>query len=317
MEYSHNPGETPVGIIGLGTMGGTIVEKFLKCGYPVFGFNRTASRAHELLNQGMIWCDSPSAVVESPCKYIFISVSNTASCFEVYHKEETGIIAGLKRNVSNEKNEVKIICDMSTISPAASKELAEEVRSISSLFDALDVPISGNHINLIKGEGSTMVGGVKESFEKVKSLLQVIGPKKTTYVGENGKALSLKIAHNLNLAVQMMAFSEAVLLAESAGVDRKVAVDVLTHSAIASPNLTSRGPLLVEGLPETAYFNLKMMNKDMELALDMGKSHNIALPSTSLANQHLIAGIGMKMDKEDVAALYHVLANLSGRPSEK
>ena len=308
-----------LGLIGLGVMGSTVAEKFLAQGYPVFGYNRTKSKAEYLINKGLRWCDNPSEVIES-CAYIFISVSDSASCLEVYHKEEVGILAGLKRslmavddeNVSEGVN-TKIICDMSTISPAVSRDLAEEVRFISPLYDMLDVPISGNHINLLKGEGATMVGGRKESFEKVKSLLQIIGPKKTTYVGENGQALSLKVAHNLNLAVQMMAFSEAILLAESAGIDKNIAVDVLTHSAIASPNITSRGPLVL-GLPEKAYFNMKMMNKDMELALEMGKHANIALPSTSLANQHIIAGCGMNLDKEDFAALYHVLGNLSGRP---
>src|SRR5205085_10989107 len=113
-----------------------------------------------------------------------------------------------------------------------------------------------------------MVGGRRDTFERIKPVLEDIGPK-VTYVGENGLALVMKIAANLSLAVQMLAFSEGVLLAEKSGIKRETAVDVLMHSAIASPMVVYRGPFVLK-MPAEAWFNVNMMQKDMLLALELG-----------------------------------------------
>src|SRR5208282_47114 len=114
-----------------------------------------------------------------------------------------------------------------------------------------------------------MAGGRKETFERVKPLLEDIGPK-VTYVGGNGLALSMKIATNLSLAVQMMAFCEGVLLAEKSGIARETAVDVLTHSAVASPMIQYRGPFVLQQ-PEEAWFDVNMLQKDTLLAMELGR----------------------------------------------
>lgn len=155
-----------------------------------------------------------------------------------------------------------------------------------------------------------MVGGRRKTFDKVKSILEDIGPK-VTYVGDNGLALVLKIATNLSLAVQMLAFSEGVLLAEKAGISREVAVDVLTHSAIASPMVQYRGPFVLQ-LPAEAWFDVNMMQKDMLLAMDMGRALNVPLPSTAISNEILTAARGMGLAKEDFAVMFDVLAQMSG-----
>jgi len=197
---------------------------------------------------------------------------------------------------------------MSTVSPAASRALASRVREKGA--DMMDAPVSGSVITLQQGKLSVMAAGRRETFERVKPLLEDIGPK-VTYVGENGLALSIKIATNLNLAVQMLAFSEAVLLAEKSGIARETAVEVLTHSVIASPMVQYRGPFVLK-LPEEAWFNVNMMQKDMLLALEMGRKLDIPLPTTAVANQFLTAARGMGLANKDFAVVFDVLAGLSG-----
>jgi 3-hydroxyisobutyrate dehydrogenase-like beta-hydroxyacid dehydrogenase len=154
------------------------------------------------------------------------------------------------------------------------------------------------------------VGGRKETFEKLKPLLLDIGPK-VTHVGDNGLALSMKIAVNLSLAVQMLAFSEGVLLAEKSGIAREVAVDVMVHSAIASPMIQYRGPFVLKQ-PDEAWFDVNMMQKDMLLAMELGRKLDVPVPTTAVTNEFLTAARGMGWAKIDFAVIFDVLARMSG-----
>ena len=178
---------------------------------------------------------------------------------------------------------------MSTVSPAVSRALAAKVREKGA--DMVDAPVSGSVITLQQGKLSVMVGGRKETFERLKPLLLDIGPK-VTHVGDNGVALAMKIAVNLSLAVQMLAFSEGVLLAEKSGITREVAVDVLVHSAVASPMIQYRGPFVLQQ-PEEAWFDVNMMQKDMLLAMELGRKLNVPVPTTAVTNEFLTAARGM------------------------
>ena len=155
-----------------------------------------------------------------------------------------------------------------------------------------------------------MVGGHAATFERVKPLLHDIGPK-VTHVGDNGLALVMKIATNLSLAVQMMAFSEGVLLAEKSGISREIAVDVLTHSVIASPMVQYRGPFVLK-MPDEAWFNVNMMQKDMLLALELGRQLDVPMPTTAVSNEFLTAARGMGLVEKDFAVVFDVLAHMSG-----
>jgi 3-hydroxyisobutyrate dehydrogenase-like beta-hydroxyacid dehydrogenase len=130
-------------------------------------------------------------------------------------------------------------------------------------------------------------------------------------VGDNGLALVMKIATNLSLAVQMLAFSEGVLLAEKSGIPREVAVDVITHSAVASPMVQYRGPMVLN-MPDEAWFNVNMMQKDMLLALELGRHVDVPLPTTAAANEMLTAARAMGLAERDFAIVFQVLARMSG-----
>jgi 3-hydroxyisobutyrate dehydrogenase-like beta-hydroxyacid dehydrogenase len=202
----------------------------------------------------------------------------------------------------------KILIDMSTVSPAFSRSIVAKVREKGA--DMVDAPVSGSVITLQEGKLSVMVGGRRETFERVKTLLYDIGPK-VTYVGESGLALVMKIATNLSLAVQMLAFSEGILLAEKSGIPREVAVDVLTHSAVASPMIQYRGPFVLQ-MPKEAWFNVNMMQKDMLLALELGRQLDVPMPTTAVSNEFLTAARGMGWVEKDFAVVFDVLAQMSG-----
>jgi 3-hydroxyisobutyrate dehydrogenase-like beta-hydroxyacid dehydrogenase len=287
-----------LGFIGLGVMGGLMAERLMNAGHTVIGYNRTRSKAQGLIDKGMKFSDTPRGVCEA-ADTIFAMVTNSAALEHVAYGPG-GIVEGIGSG--------KVLIDMSTVSPGVSRSLAAKIRAKGA--DMVDAPVSGSVITLQQGKLSVMVGGTKETFERVKPLLLDIGPK-VTHVGENGLALVMKISVNLSLTVQMLAFSEGVLLAEKSGIPREVAVDVLTHSAIASPMVQYRGPMVLQ-MPDEAWFNVNMMQKDMLLALELGRQVDVPLPATAAANQMLTAARGMGFAEQDFAVVFQVLARMSG-----
>lgn len=287
-----------LGFIGLGTMGGQMVSRLLSKGHSVTGYNRTRAKAQWLIDKGMKWGESPRAV-SSAAEVTFAMVTNSAALAAITDGPE-GLLAGLGNG--------KTFVDMSTVSPAASRDLAAKVRARGA--DMVDAPVSGSVVTLQEGKLSVMVGGRRETFERVKPVLYDLGPK-VTHVGDNGVALAMKIAVNLSLAVQMLAFSEGVLLAEKSGIARETAVDVLTHSAVASPMIQYRGPFVLQQPPE-AWFDVNMMQKDMQLALELGRQLDVPLPTTAISNEFLTAARGMGWAKLDFAVMFDVLARMAG-----
>src|ERR1700682_2203220 len=287
-----------LGYVGLGVMGSRMVDRLLAKGHSVTGYNRTKAKAQWLIDKGLKWADSPRQVAAA-ADITFSMVTNSEALQDIADGPN-GVIAGLAAG--------KLWVDMSTVSPAVNRALVARVRAKGA--DMLDAPVSGSVITLEQGKLTMMVGGSKESFERIKAILLDIGPK-ATYVGDNGLALAMKIATNLSLAVQMLAFSEGVLLAEKSGISREIAVEVLTHSAIASPMVQYRGPFVLK-MPEEAWFDVNMMQKDLLLALELGRQVSVPLPTTSLVNEYLSAARGMGLAKQDFAIVFEVLARMSG-----
>ena len=287
-----------LGFVGLGAMGGRVTKRLLDAGHTVTGYNRTKSKAQWLLDRGMRWGESPRAVAET-VDVVFTMVTNTGALHEVAGGHD-GILAGLQKG--------KIYIDMSTISPAASKRLAAQAAEKGAHM--LDSPVSGSVITLEQGNLSLMVGGDKAVFEQVKPILLDIGPK-VNYVGANGQAVLMKVAINLNLQVQMLAFCEGLLLAEKGGIPRETAMEVMLNSVIASPSLKYRTPFILN-MPDEAWFDVNMMQKDMLLALEMGRELDVPLPTVAVSNEYLTAARALGLAKQDFAIVYKVLAKMSG-----
>ncbi len=290
-----------LGFIGLGAMGGRITKRLLDAGHTVTGYNRTKSKAQWLLEAGMRWGETPRAVAEA-ADVIFTMVTNTAALHEVLGGPD-GVLAGLGKG--------KVYIDMSTVSPAASRRLASQIAAKGAQM--LDAPVSGSVITLEQGNLSLMVGGERSTFEQVKPILLDIGPK-VNYVGTNGQAVLMKIAINLNLQVQILAFYEGLLLAEKGGVPRETALKVMLNSVIASPALKYRTPFILEK-PDEVWFSVDMMQKDMLLALEMGRELDVPLPTTAVSNEFLTAARAMGLAKEDFAIVYKALAKMAGLDS--
>jgi 3-hydroxyisobutyrate dehydrogenase-like beta-hydroxyacid dehydrogenase len=288
-----------LGFVGLGVMGGRMAKRLIEAGHEVTGYNRTEEKAKWLLEAGMQWGESPRAVAEA-ADVIFSMVTNTKALKAVTGGAD-GILAGLAPG--------KIYVDMSTVSPAASQEMAARVAETGALM--LDAPVSGSVETLEAGKLSVMVGGDEATFERVKPFLLDIAPKAANYVGGNGLAVAMKIATNLSLAVQMLAFSEGVLLAEKIGIKREVAAEVLFNSVIASPMVKYRGPFVLN-MPDEAWFDVNMMQKDLNLALELGQQLDVPLPTTAATNELLTAARGMGMAEKDFAIIFEVLATMSG-----
>lgn len=289
---------TKVGFVGLGVMGSRIARRLLDAGHQVTGYNRTPSKAEALVNAGLRLVPTPREAAEAS-DVVFSMVANTEALRAVVDGPD-GVLAGLGNG--------KIYVDMSTVSPTASRAMAARVREKGAVM--LDAPVSGSSVTVELGRLSIMVGGDREAFERVRPILLDIGPT-VTHVGPNGMAALMKIATNLNLTAQMLAFSEAVLLAEKGGIDREIAVEVLVNSAIASPMIKYRGPFVLD-MPAEPLFNVNMMQKDLLLALELGREYDVPLPTTAVTNEFLTAARGMNLDEYDFAVIFDVLAGMAG-----
>ena len=287
-----------VGFVGLGVMGGGVTRRLLAAGHTVSGYNRSRDKAAPLVEVGLDLKDSPREVAEA-ADVVFSMVTNVAA-LEAVTQGPDGILAGLAPG--------KIYVDMTTGTPEASRALAEQVADLGARM--LDAPVSGSVSTLEEGRLSIMVGGDEDAFDEVEAILRDIGPT-VMRIGSNGQALLMKIAINLSLHVQMVAFCEGLLLAEKDGIDKEVAVEALLQSVIASPMLKYRGPFVLE-MPDEAWFNVNMMQKDMNLALEAGRKLDVPMPTTAVSNELLTAARAMGYVEQDFAVVYEVMAHMSG-----
>jgi 3-hydroxyisobutyrate dehydrogenase-like beta-hydroxyacid dehydrogenase len=287
-----------LGFVGLGVMGGGAARRLIAAGHTVHGYNRTREKARPLQERGLRLEESPRAVAEA-ADVVFSMVTNVPALRAVADGDD-GILAGLGPG--------KVWVDMTTAAPAVSRELAERARERGA--DMVDAPVSGSVSTLEEGRLSVMVGGREETFRAVEPILRDIGPT-VTHIGSNGQALLMKIAINLSLHVQMVAFCEGLLLAEKDGIDREVAVEAMLASVIASPMLKYRGPFVLD-MPDEAWFDCDMMQKDMVLALEAGRQLDVPMPTTAVSNELLTAARGLGLARYDFAVVYEVMAQLSG-----
>ncbi len=284
---------TTIGFVGLGSMGAPIAGRLLQ-GNTVYGTNRTKAKAGALIEQGLIWRDTPREAAAA-AQVVFSMVTDDAALAAITSGRD-GILAGLRPGA--------IYVEMSTVSPQASRELAKRVDAAGATM--IDAPVSGSVPAAETGTLAIMVGGPEAAFLLVAPLLRQLG-RTVTQVGGNGQGLLLKLAINISLAAQMLAFSEGVLLAERGGIDPELAVRTMSESAIGSPMLQARAPLVLD-LPQQAWFDVQLMHKDIRLALEAARDAGVPLPGASVADSMLGRAEEMGYGHRDIAGLFQVLA---------
>lgn len=284
-----------IGFVGFGSMGHPMARRLLEAGHKVYGYNRTKDKAWDLIEKGLHWCDSPRAVAETVD--IVISMVSDDNALEAVAVGGDGIITGLSAG--------KIYVDMSTVSPELSRRLAKQATGQGAAM--LDAPVAGSVPQVEQGVLTIVAGGDDQAFNAVRPILETWGTPH--HMGPNGQGLLLKLAINISLAAQMLAFSEGVLLAERGGIDREKALEVMAGSAIGSPMLKARAKFLLE-LPEESWFTLDLLHKDIRLALDSGKALGTPLPSAHTSEETLAKAHAAGLGQRDIAALFKALAGM-------
>ncbi len=289
-----------IGFVGLGAMGAGIVERLLQAGHNVTGWNRTAEKGAPLVAQGMRWADSPREAAAHA--EIVFSIVTDARAVRAVALGPDGVISGLAPG--------GVFLDMSTIAPDDSRAIAAEFSQAG--LTMLDAPISGSPITLMAGKASLMVGGDRAAFERVRPVLLDIGAK-ALYIGPSGQAVQMKLAINLVLMVEVIAFGEGIALAEKGGVGREVAVEAMLNSVAASPVLGYRGPFILEGkMPEVPLADVNLQQKDMVLVLELGRKMGSPVPLAAAANEMMNACRGLGIDHRDFVTAHEVYRRLGG-----
>jgi 3-hydroxyisobutyrate dehydrogenase-like beta-hydroxyacid dehydrogenase len=290
-----------IGFIGLGAMGQVIVPRMLAAGHTVTGWNRSAERAKPLLEKGMRWAETPRAVAAAS-EVIFSIVTDGAAVKKVALGDD-GVILGIKPG--------SVYIDMGTIAPDVTREVAAEFTRRG--FVMLDAPLSGSPVTVEQGNASLMIGGDQATFERLDPLLRVIGPK-VTYIGGSGQAVTMKLAVNLLLMVEVVAFGEAVALAEKGGVAREIALDAVLKSVTAAPVHGYRGPFILEGkMPKVPLADVTLQQKDMLLVLEMARKLGSPVPLAAATNEMMNACRGLGLDHNDFVVAHEVYRRLGGQ----
>jgi len=282
-------------------MGQLIVPRLMSAGHQVTGWNRSRDKAAPLIKAGMIWADTPREVAEA--SEIVFSIVTDATAVRAVALGQDGIVSGIAKNT--------IFIDMSTIEPEESRAVAAEFEKAGATM--LDGPLSGSPVTVTQGNASIMIGGDEAAYERAKSVLLAIGPK-VTRIGGNGLACQMKIAVNLLLMVEVICFGEAVALAEKGGVARAVALDAILKSVAASPVLGYRGPFILDGkMPKVPLADVTLQQKDMLLALNLGRKLGSPVPLAAAANEMMNACRGLGIDANDFVVAHRVYRRLGGQ----
>ena len=285
-----------IGFVGLGHMGGNMAARLMDTDYAVCGTARNRDGAQWLVDRGLQWLDTPREVAEM-ADVVLTSLPDDA-VVESVSSGADGLLAGLGRGM--------VWMDLSTINPRVSRELADRVHRDAQGAQMLDAPVSGSVPQVQAGTLTIMVGGPEDAYARVEPLLSVLGTP--TRIGDNGHGLALKLAINISLAVQTLAFSEGLLLAERDGVEPHLAATVMANSAIGSPMLKARVPLVLDK-PEETWFDVGMMHKDIRLALAVGEELGAPLPSAEVADKVLDRATAAGYEHHDIASIFQLLGS--------
>lgn len=287
-----------IGFIGLGAMGARMARHVIGAGWPLVVYNRTAEATRPFAERGAAVAHTPDKVAHSS-DIVFTMVSDDSAVRSVVFGDN-GVLAGLGQG--------KVLVDMTTASPGLALELESAASKVGAA--TLDVRVSGSVDAAEKGELLILIGGDHRVVDRVRPILDLFG-RKFIRTGGHGSAAIAKIALNVILGLQMQALSEAIVLATKTGLALAVIAEVVEASGVASPFIRGKLRLVLEGDFERR-FSLRMMQKDLRLALSEAERSATVLPATTAANETAKGGLCFGVGELDVAALYLALAEASG-----
>jgi 3-hydroxyisobutyrate dehydrogenase len=284
--------------IGLGTMGAPMAANLLEAGFEVTVHNRTRSKEEALAAQGAKRADSPQAAA-ADADVVMINVSDTADV-EAVVLGESGALHGMKAG--------SILIDFSTISPAATRRIADRLAERG--IDMLDAPVSGGSEGAEKGTLSIMVGGDKAVLDKVTPLLEAVG-KTITYVGESGAGQITKAINKIIIAGTYAAVAEGLALGLAAGIDIEAAHQAVSGGAAGSWVLTNRAKNMIDG-DYPLGFRTRLHRKDLGIALETARELGVALPIAALVEQLETSLIKRGYGDEDVSNIARIVREQAG-----
>jgi 3-hydroxyisobutyrate dehydrogenase len=286
-----------IGWIGTGVMGRSMCLHLLEAGYSAFVYNRTRSKAKDLLDAGARWCDSPLEVARSS-DCVFTIVGYPADVEQVV-LEEGGVLAGMKPG--------SILVEMTTSEPTLAKKIYEEAkrRSVSSL----DAPVSGGDVGARSGKLAIMVGGDREAFDQLMPLFRLMG-QNIAYMGPAGAGQHTKMCNQIHIATTMIGVVECLLYAYRAGVDPDEMIAVVGSGAAASWSLNNYGPRIAKGNFDPGFF-IKHFVKDMDIALKEARRMKLSLPGLALAHQFYVSAMAIGLENMGTHSLYKLFERMN------
>ncbi|MCM2372052.1 NAD(P)-dependent oxidoreductase [Aporhodopirellula aestuarii] len=291
--------KTPIGWIGTGVMGHSMVGHLLAAGYPVTVTTRTRSKAESLLDAGAVWADSPNEVA-AQSEIVFGIVGYPADVRDVFLNPEVGVIAGLKPG--------GILVDMTTSEPS----LAVEIHQAASQrgLHALDAPVSGGDRGAKDGTLSIMIGGDEEAVHRVMPCFECFG-KTIVYQGGPGAGQHTKMVNQTLIATGMIGVCEALVYASRAGLDLPTVLKSVSSGAAGSWSLSNLAPRMIERDFDPGFY-VEHFVKDMGIALAEAKRMKLALPGLALAEQLYLSLMAKGGERDGTQALVRAVAGLSG-----
>jgi len=286
-----------IGYIGLGTMGAPMAMNILKAGFPLTVYNRTPSKAADLIAAGAQWADTP-AEVASRTEILFTNLSDSPDVLQILFGAN-GVIDGAHPGM--------ILVDNSTIKPSASREIYQRFQEVG--VSALDAPVSGGDIGAKNGTLAIMVGGDADALEKVMPVLEAIG-KKITHVGEAGAGQVAKAANQIMVAAQMVAEAELMLFAQKSGVDVARVIEAIKGGAAQCWTLDVKPQRLLAG-NRTPGFKSSLQAKDLNIVIDTARDYHAVLPGTALYSQLFNGMVALGEGDLDNSAVIHMLELLN------
>ena len=288
-----------IGWIGTGVMGRSMCLHLIEGGYKAFVYNRTKSKAKDLLEAGATWCENPGEVAgNSDC--VFTIVGYPADVEEVILGAE-GVLAGIGSG--------SILVEMTTSEPTLAKRIYDEARGKS--VSVLDAPVSGGDVGARSGKLAIMVGGDRKVFDQVMPLLQLMG-ENIAYMGPAGAGQHTKMCNQIHIATTMIGVVECLLYAYKAGVNLEEMIAVVGSGAAASWSLNNYGPRIAKGNFEPGFF-IKHFVKDMDIALKEARRMKLSLPGLALAHQFYVAAMAVGLEDMGTHSLYRVFERLNSR----